>query len=150
MRIDELRGRFLIDTNVLIYATLEGDPRYRRAQQVIKKGADNLCEAFISVQHLAEMYPNLTGPKTKPPDSPELARKKISSIGQLHFLEVLPTSYEVVTTALELCCKYELTLQVYFDMQLVATMLVNQIPTLITENDKDFSLVTEISAWNPF
>jgi predicted nucleic acid-binding protein len=90
-----LRGRFLIDTNVLIYATLEQDPRHVQALEVIMRGQEEFCAAFVAAQNLAEMYPNLTGPKTQPPDPPEVARRKIMSVGRLHFLEVLPVTYEV-------------------------------------------------------
>jgi predicted nucleic acid-binding protein len=40
--------------------------------------------------------------------------------------------------------------QGYFDMQLVATMLVHEIPIIVTENSGDFSLVAEITTLNPF
>jgi predicted nucleic acid-binding protein len=150
MARDSLSGRYLIDTNVLIYATLENDPRHQRALEVIERGQESFCEAFVSVQNLAEMYPNLTGPKTKPTDSPEMARSKIASLGRLHFLEVLPVTYEVVSKALELCARYSIRRQGYFDMQLVATMLVHEIPIIVTENSGDFSLVAEITTLNPF
>ena len=71
-----LEGRILLDTNVLIYATLEGDSRSALSRDLLL--ADGLpMERYISVQNLAEMYPNLTGPKTTPPDKPETARRKI-------------------------------------------------------------------------
>ncbi len=150
MAKDSFSGRYLIDTNVLIYATLEHDPRHKRALEVIERGQESFCEAFVSVQNLSEMYPNLTGPKTQPPDPPEVARGKIASIGRLHFLEVLPVTYEIVDKALELCERYNVRRQNYFDMQLVATLLVHEIPTIVTENSDDFSFVAEITAVNPF
>jgi predicted nucleic acid-binding protein len=150
MAIASLRGRYLLDTNLLIYATLEGDPRHPRALETIERGQESFCEAFVSVQNLAEMYPNLTGPKTQPPDAPAVARAKIASISRLHYLEVLPVTPEIVSRALEVCERYNVRRQAYFDMQLVATMLVHAIPTLATENTKDFSFVPDIVAVNPF
>jgi hypothetical protein len=35
MRVDEVISRVLLDTNVLIYATLAADPRNARAQEVL-------------------------------------------------------------------------------------------------------------------
>jgi predicted nucleic acid-binding protein len=35
MRVEELSGRVLVDTNVLIYATLKADPRHEAARQVL-------------------------------------------------------------------------------------------------------------------
>jgi hypothetical protein len=107
-------------------------------------------EAFISVQNLAEMYPNLTGPKQKPPDSPEVARRKIESVAHLPYLRVLPVTEAIVVRALTLCQQFNIRRQDYFDMQLVATMVEFSIPTMITENISDFAAVEEINAINPF
>ena len=46
-------GRVLIDTNVLIYATLEDDPRFARSRRLLLSPGDG--ERFVSVQNLAEM-----------------------------------------------------------------------------------------------
>jgi predicted nucleic acid-binding protein len=142
------KGRVLIDTNVLIYATLENDPRFERSRALLlAPGGD---ERFTSVQNLAEMYPNLTGPKMELPDAPAVAREKIQSIASLPSLRVLPLTGDVQTVALELCEKYSITRQRYYDAQLAATMVVHGIGTLLTENDRDFKDMTEIRAVNPF
>ena len=143
-----VKGRVLIDTNVLIYATLENDPRFERSRALLlAPGGD---ERFSSVQNLAEMYPNLTGPKMEVPDPPAVAREKIQSIASLPSLRVLPLTGDVQTVALELCKKYNITRQRYYDAQLAATMVVHGIGTLLTENDRDFKDMTEIRAVNPF
>jgi predicted nucleic acid-binding protein len=140
--------RVLIDTNVLIYATLEKDPRFERSRDLLlSTGSD---ERHISVQNLAEMYPNLTGPRMEQPDEPALARAKILSIASLPTLQVLPLTGDVLAIALELCEKYGITRQRYFDAQLVATMVAHGIRTLLTENDQDFKDMSEIRAINPF
>ena len=141
-------GRVLIDTNILIYATLENDPRFERSRELLL--APDARERYISVQNLAEMYPNLTGPKMEQPDEPAVAETKILSIASLPGLTVLPLTGDVVSIALELCAKYRITRQRYYDAQLVATMMVHGIRTLLTENDRDFEAITEIQAANPF
>ena len=75
MRADSRRT--LIDTNVLVYATLRDDPRYQQSREQLVAGEG---ERYVSVQNLAEMYPNLTGPKMQKPDPPEVARAKIQSV----------------------------------------------------------------------
>lgn len=85
--MSSLTGRFLIGTNVPIYATQRDTRRLERFWDATRG-----CQTVISVQNLAEMYPNLTGPKSKPPDTPAVAREKIASIGRLHFLEVSEVS----------------------------------------------------------
>jgi predicted nucleic acid-binding protein len=141
-------GRVLVDTNVLIYATLEDDPRHARSREVLV--APGGGDRFVSVQNLAEMYPNLTGPKMEHPDPPAVARAKIQSIAALPTLQVLPLTGDVQAIALELCEKYGITRQRYFDAQLAATMIAHGIRTLLTENTEDFKGMTEIRAINPF
>jgi len=140
--------RVLLDTNVLIYATLEEDPRFERSRDLLV--GTGRGERYVSVQNLAEMYPNLTGPKMQPPDAPAAARAKILSIASLPTLQVLPLTGDVQAIALELCEKYGITRQRYFDAQLVATMMAHGIRTLLTENDRDFKDMSEIQAVNPF
>lgn len=150
MRGESPTGRVLVDTNVLIYATLSQDRRNLRALEVLgwRDRAD--VELFVSVQNLAEMYPNLTGPKTTPPDSPELARRKIESIAGLAGVTILPVTWETIREALELCERYGVRRQRYFDLQLVALMLRHGIGTVITENVADFAAVDGIRVVNPF
>ncbi len=143
----EPEERVLIDTNILIYATLENDVRFARCRELLL--APSTHERFISVQNLAEMYPNLTGPKMEYPDDPAIARAKIQSISSLPSIHVLPLTGDVQQVALELCEKYSITRQRYYDMQLAATMVVHGIGTIFTENESDFQGITEIQAVNP-
>ena len=145
-----MKGRFLVDSNVLIYSTLRNDSRYAKACEVV--AARNLpgCQMYISAQNLAEMFPNLTGPKTQPPDSPAIARAKIASIAGLDRCLVLPVTRLVVEKALELCERHHVTRQRYFDCQLAATMLLEGIPEIVTENESDFASIPGIHVINPF
>lgn len=150
MNVEDLRGRVLVDTNVLIYATLAADPRHERAREVLAMRHRPEVVMFISVQNLAEMYPNLTGPKNQPPDSPELARQKITSLAKLRGLTVLPLTPETTFLALDLCVTAGVTRQAYFDRQLAALMIRENIPVILTENVSDFTGVEGITPINPF
>jgi predicted nucleic acid-binding protein len=141
-------SRVLVDTNVLIYATLEDDPRHARAREVLLSSGRG--ERFVSVQNLAEMYPNLTGPKMEHPDTPAVARAKIRSIAELPTIQVLPVTGDVQAIALELCERHGIVRQRYYDAQLAATMLAHGIGTILTENAADFAAVSEIRAEDPF
>lgn len=143
-------GRFLVDSNVLIYSTLRNDSRYAKACEVLEARRLPGREMFISSQNLAEMYPNLTGPKTTPPDLPALARAKISSIAGLDRCTVLPVTRSVVEKTLELCELHQVIRQRYFDLQLVALMQLEGIPTIVTENEKDFATIPGLTIINPF
>lgn len=150
MSVSDLTGRVLVDTNVLIYATLAADSRHRQAKEVLALRHRAGTDLFVSVQNLAEMYPNLTGPKNKPPDSPAVARDKIQCISRLRGLTVLPLTAESVHLALDLCVAGGVTRQHYFDRQLAALMLREEIPTIATENHQDFEGIDGITAFNPF
>lgn len=150
MRVESLSGRVLVDTNVLIYATLAGDPRHDRAREVLQQRHRPAVALFVSVQNLAEMYPNLTGPKNHPPDTPELARQKIRSLAKLRGLTVLPLTPETVHRALDLCVTTGVTRQAYFDRQLAALMIRERIPVILTENAADFSGIDGVTPINPF
>jgi len=150
MNVEELTGRVLVDTNVLIYSTLAGDPRHERARLVLAQRLRPEIEIFISVQNLAEMYPNLTGPKNKPPDSPELAREKIRSLARLRGIITLPLTVETTHLALDLCVEGGVTRQDYFDRQLAALMIRENIPVILTENTADFTGIDHITPINPF
>jgi predicted nucleic acid-binding protein len=142
--------RVLVDTSVLIYATLSEDPRFERARAVLRTVPRRQRSLHVSVQNLAEMFPNLTGPKMSVPDSPRQAREKIATLASLPAIQVLPVTPDVVIQALELCERYGVTRQRYFDMQLAATMIVNGLDTIFTENIRDFQMIGEIKAVNPF
>lgn len=150
MNVEDLHGRVLVDTNVLIYATLRNDFRHAAACSVLEWRRRTHIELFVSVQNLAEMYPNLTGPKTNPPDPPELARRKIDSIAALEGVCVLPLTVEIIRETLRLCERMGVQKQRYFDMQLVALMLKEGLSTLVTENEKDFPEMEGIRVVNPF
>ena len=150
MSVTDLTGRILVDTNVLIYATLKWDERHERANEVLALRTRRDIELFVSVQNLSEMYPNLTGPKNQPPDTPELARQKIQSIAALRGLTVLPLSWQSMQQAVILCEQLSVTRQRYFDCQLAGLMIQEGIPMILTENTKDFSGIRGITAQNPF
>lgn len=150
MSVDSISGRVLVDSNVLIYATLRGDVRHQKALEILDLRQRVEVEMCVSVQNLAEMYPNLTGPRNNPPDSPEVARAKIDSIASLDRLTVFPLTLSITRRALQLCTAHSICRQRYFDMQLAATMLEEGIGTLFTENVKDFERIKGIRAINPF
>ncbi len=107
-------------------------------------------ERYVSVQNLAEMYPNLTGPKMEHPDEPAIARAKIQFIASLPGLQELPLTGDVQSVALELCEKYGITRQRYCDAQIAATRVIHGMRALLTEYNGDFKGMTEIRAVNPF
>jgi predicted nucleic acid-binding protein len=143
-------GDFWIDSNVLMYSTLASDPRYARAREVLEWRLIPGNRAFISVQNLSEMYPNLTGPKTQPPDSPAQARAKIAAIAALSALTIVPITRSVVEKALEISERLGLTRQTYYDAQIAAAMGGAGVTQIVTENAGDFKNIPGLRAIQPF
>ena len=142
---------YLLDTNVLVYATLADDPRHVTACALLRgQTAGQRAAAFVSVQNLAEMWPALTGPRTVPPDSPEVAERKIAAIASLPHVTVLPVDRETVRIATRLARELGVTRQRYFDIQIAAVMLQHGIRRLYTENARDFQGIDGVEAINPF
>jgi predicted nucleic acid-binding protein len=144
------KPELFLDTNILIYATLEQDPRFFVAQKLLLNLDNKYSCLYISTQNLSDMYPNLTGLKMTKPDNPKLAGEKIRAIASLPHIRVLPVTINVIHLALELSEKYNVNRQYYFDIQLVATMLIHNISLLASENEKDFQRIKEIDVFNPF
>ena len=145
-----VKGDFWIDTNVLLYSTLASDSRFGRAREVLEWRLIPGNRAFVSVQNLSEIYPNLTGPKTQPPDSPEQARAKIEAIAKLPALTIVPITRSVVEEALEIAERLSLKRQTFYDAQIVAAMRVAGVGQIVTENVNDFKNVPGIRAIQPF
>lgn len=145
-----VKGRCLIDTNILLYAFKKDDRRHPRSLSILEQAQSGDIQAVVSVQNLAELYPNLTGPKSVPPDPPQIAVEKIRRLLAAPFIEVVNITQTTIILALEFCQRYRIKKQNYFDAQLVAIMIENEIPTIITENKKDFQIFKDISAISPF
>ncbi|MCI0694156.1 PIN domain-containing protein [candidate division KSB1 bacterium] len=62
---------------------------------------------------------------------------------------ILPTASSL-STAIDLCRKYNLKRKQWYDAVLAATLLNNGVHVLYTMNDKDFLPIAELSLINPF
>jgi predicted nucleic acid-binding protein len=102
------------------------------------------------MKFLKAFDPNLTGPRKQPPDTPSEACEKLRRIRSLASLHVVSVTGEVFRKAIELAERHGIQRQRYFDMQLAATWLVHDIPTLVTENADDFTVITALRLINPF
>lgn len=145
-------GAVLLDTSVLLYATLEGDRRHRVARELVEGRAGMVagCRLCVSAQSLGELWPVLTGRRVEPADTPELARRKVEGLLGLAHVEVLAVDAAVVREALRLCEQHQVRRGRYHDVQLVAVMRCHGIRRLVTENDGEFAGFEGIEAVNPF
>lgn len=139
----------LLDTNILVYATFNDLPQYSIAKELRDKAASKELEAYLSPQILAEFYSIVTNPeRVVKPLSPEKAREEIDVY--LNTFPMLKIKDTTTRRMVKLAQKHKVIGQNIYDVQIVATMLMNRVKRIYTANDKDFRRFKEIEVINPF
>ena len=141
---------YLIDTNIIVYAyNLDSDP-HKEAFNILQDALNNKMRAFIADKSLYEFYAIITDPKrVEKPVSAKEAIQAINFIKSSHIKIIMPT-LNSMNILIELLEKYNIEKQRIFDIVLAAMAIDNHIETILTRNDKDFSMLAEINVINPF
>ncbi len=140
----------LVDTNVLVYAINENAKQHNASRKLVEAGLNGEISICFTPQVLSEFFATVTNPKqiTK-----VLSRKNAISEIEDYFLkgvgDLVFVQRNTIDKIIELLKKYPISAQDIFDLQLVATMLSNNVARLYTYNDKDFSFYSEIEVLNP-
>lgn len=135
----------LIDTNLIIYAINSASPKHDQAKQFL---LDNKRDLIVAHQNILEAVRVLTHPKFSHPMIFLKAEKSVNAITRATII-VSPTD-ETLPIAIMLMHKYSRGSNRIFDAYLVATMITHGIKQIATDNDRDFTLYTEITTINPF
>lgn len=138
----------LVDSNIFIYAYDSNSPFHKRAKDFLEEKSLTLGEICITPQVMLEFFGIVTQ-KVKKPLSGNAAIAIIDEItSNKNILCVLPgeTSFR---TALKLAERHNIVGRDIFDLQLITTMLDNDIATLATHNLKDFTKFSEITTIDP-
>lgn len=136
--------RSLVDANILIYAASPAVPQYQASRGLLESDT-KLC---VSPQVFAEFYSVVTNPRrVTVPFTPAEARAFIGAL--LPRLDVLPMIGAVVVRWVELAEKHGVTGADVFDVQLVATMLENDVRRIYTYNRGDFEPFGELEVVTP-
>lgn len=141
--------RVFIDTNVLVYSTfVDFEPEKHLDSIKILYGLDqsgrSLC---ISAQVLREFYAIVTNDKIfpKPLTSKQALRKIREFILRFSLIMEKETTLQNLIYLVE---QYPVSRQKIHDLNIVATMMDNEIPHLFTYNTKDFRQIKEIHLLN--
>jgi hypothetical protein len=140
----------LLDTNVLVYAADESSPFFERSRNLLKRGLAGEIEVCISLQNVSEFFAIVTdskrvnSPRTRAEAIAEI--KKYFQSKRIRKIYPGPETSEVMVDLLE---RYPVKKQEIFDLQLVATMLSNQVNRIHTFNRDDFIKFTEIEVIEP-
>jgi predicted nucleic acid-binding protein len=136
-------SRVFIDTNILIYANLALSPFHDKAVASLREFEGIGLDLYISRQVLREYLAVMTRPGTLTQNIP------ISSLiqdvqGFEAGLTVFDDGPAVTARLLGIIEQYSVAGKQIHDANIVATMLVHDIPVLLTHNIADFKRYEEI------
>jgi len=134
--------RFLIDTNILVYAFTNIDSKKQKnAKEIIYKARD-LGVGYISKQNIIELI------DTNRKFSKNLSNKELDKIiTGLESLKIIDYNTTTIKKALDIQTQTNIS---FFDSLIIQTMIENNIYLIYTENEKDFRKTKQISVINPF
>ena len=133
--------RAFLDTNVLVYAFDDGEPRKRdRARELL---ANPPAPPVISTQVVGEFYVVVTRKLAKPL-APDDAR---SAVEQLLRLPVLPIDGDLTRAAVATSETAQLS---YWDALIVEAAAVSGCDLLLTEDLSDGAVIRSVRIQNPF
>ncbi len=141
----------LLDTNILIHAHQVDHPNHQATVTLVTRSINGELEAVLAHQNLTEFCRVATEKKmmAKP-----LSAKQAAAVIR-YYTDSSIRIIQPESTTLTMFAKILATFQLknskqVFDLYLAATMLTNDITTILTENVKDFRDFPGIQAVNPF
>lgn len=143
-------GTGLVDTNVLVYAADTASPFHAACKALRTKGMKGQSNLCVCPQVLMEFFAVITHPKrVTAPRKPKEAIDEIKKYLKSQRITKIYPAEEVTEKVLELFRKHRVKGPEIFDLQLVATMLVNNVTKIYTYNKEHFSRYKEIEVWTP-
>jgi predicted nucleic acid-binding protein len=143
-----------IDTNVLVYADQGKSPFHSSARRALLAHDRRGDELWINRQVVREYLAVVTRPSRTPPHQPlmsaEGARSSVESL--LQVFRIADDAAATTAQLLEILTQIPVAGRQVHDANIVATMLSNGIPTLLTFNLDDFrrfSAMIEIRVPDP-
>jgi len=140
----------LLDTNVLVYAADENSPFFERSRSLLERGLAGESALCVSLQNLSEFFAIVTDEKRV--DNPRTQEEALEEVKKYLQSGRIGKIYQESATGevmLDLMKRYPIKRQEIFDLQLVATMLSNQISRIYTFNRDDFLKFTELEVLEP-
>ncbi len=140
-----------LDTNILVYAINKDSPYHVIARGILDDANNGNLRAFVSPQVLSELYATLTNrSRIENPLIPEDAYDVVRGLLDSETIEKVYPKETTLNRGLLLARENNVKAQDFFDVLIVATMLDNDIDTIYTANENDFSKYKEINVYNPF
>lgn len=131
-----LVAKVFLDTNVLLRATIDRVELHHEAQRLVEVQRDTGKELWISRQVIREYMVYITRPQAFfTPMNIEEIEERVNKVQSL--FQVADETAAVTAQPLRLIKQYPTGGKQIHDANIVATMLVNDIDTLLTQNIDD-------------
>ncbi len=139
-----MRGRVLIDTNMLVYAYDVSEPEKQRRALDVLRGLAERETGVVSTQIMAEMFVVLTR-KLSSPLSAEQAVRSLER--HMRTWQVVSVTDFIVLEAARGVRDHAMS---FWDAQVWATAKLNQIPVVLREDFASGSVIEGVQFENPF
>lgn len=141
-----MTDKSLIDTTIIVYAYDSSEKEKReKCKSIVSKIFKGESQAYITNQILAELFFVLTK-KIENPISKETAEIIIDSIINSPHWHILNYSSKTIPQAIQLTKKFNIP---FWDSLITATMIENNVFSIITENASDFKKIPMLKVINP-
>jgi len=133
----------IVDANILVYAMAIDAPQYAAARALLDGARDDPATLYVTSQILCEFYSVVTNPRrvTQTP-----CKRLPGSSRSCTCCRSPPGAVEGWMDLLRL---RPVTGADIFDLQLVATMLANDVSRIYTFNGSDFAAFSELAVLTP-
>lgn len=138
-----MQDRAFIDTNLLVHLANENSPYNSKLSQLVGSYKNNY-DLWISRQVLREYAVVMSRPGVL--ETPLDSESLVSDLSRWDLLFFVADEDEVVTQHLKgLILRYKVQGKRIHDANIVATMMVYDIPNLLTMNTADFKQFSEVT-----
>jgi uncharacterized protein len=140
----------VVDANVLVYASNADVPNHAASRALLNEARDPSTRLYVTSQIVCEFYSVITNPRrVAMPSSAAEALRVISALLALPGIRILPNPASTVTAVMELLRRHPVTGADIFDLQIVATMQINDVQRIYTFNAADFEVFPELIVVTP-
>lgn len=138
----------IVDSNILVYALDADGPHHVASRALLDAARAASATLYVTSQILCEFYSIVTNPRRVP--KPCSAMEAVAVISDLlTYMQVLPAPARAVDGWLDLLRRRPVTGGEVFDLQIVATMLANDVQRIYTFNTADFLVFPELAVVTP-
>jgi len=137
-----------LDTNLLLYARLEGNSFYEKGRAFLE-GLNNNTEVVIAELVLVELYVALRNPAIMDPVLSPAEAVAECQIFRRHPRWQLVENAGVMSAVWEVASMPGFARRKIFDLRLARTLLAHGVTRFATANTKDFAGAGFQEVWNP-